>query len=476
MGKITVLVCLFLFIGSVTAFSATINVPADYTTIQLAINNASDGDVISVSSGTHDGFTIQDGPRVYVESRDGARVTILDGYQNGEVVAFIDVEDGTGRLGIEGFTITNGTGHSDADICGGGIYCRSSSPKIKSNVITDNTAEYGGGIYCLRFEDGDDCSPIIEYNTISENIVEDDGIGGGICCRALDAQVIIRNNQILYNEADQDGGGIAILTDYNANGIDIALIEDNLISYNIADNNNQTYAGGGICTKGYGKIEIKENDILSNESGSGGGIALSKNSGCNDQDLVEMNIIAYNTGGDGGGVCLNSNRALLRDNMIYENEAVGDYTNGGGVYVGGTKARIFVNNTITKNTAGGTGSTGGGVYIDNGTYDTITNEIIWGNSATLVNELDDGGNSPTVSYSDVESNTTPGNSWPGNWNTWSNPQFMNPGGDNYHLTLSSANVRNSGNNGATGIPTRDFEGDDRIMGTIVDMGADEYYE
>ena len=35
--------------------------------------------------------------------------------------------------------------------CGGGIGCgMNSSPVVRSNIITENTADYGGGIICFE--------------------------------------------------------------------------------------------------------------------------------------------------------------------------------------------------------------------------------------------------------------------------------------------------------------------------------------
>ncbi|HEX7343714.1 MAG TPA: right-handed parallel beta-helix repeat-containing protein, partial [bacterium] len=57
---------------------------------------------------------------------------------------------------------------------GGGIYCSSSNPSIVSNAISENAADYGGGISC-----SDNSSPNISGNAISANWGY---IGVGIRC------------------------------------------------------------------------------------------------------------------------------------------------------------------------------------------------------------------------------------------------------------------------------------------------------
>ena len=57
------------------------------------------------------------------------------------------------------FTIIGGNAYD-----GGGIYCTSSAPTIRDNIITGNVSEtYGGGISCNY------SSPIIMNNTITSN-------------------------------------------------------------------------------------------------------------------------------------------------------------------------------------------------------------------------------------------------------------------------------------------------------------------
>ena len=130
-----------------TSFAATINVPADYTTIQAAVNAAQDGDEILVAPGTYTGtgdWVINPlGKPITIRASGTPEETILDGEGARRVVQCSSGE-GLGTI-IEGFTIKGGNAGSGH---GGGIICANSSPTITGCTISGNTATYsGGGIY-----------------------------------------------------------------------------------------------------------------------------------------------------------------------------------------------------------------------------------------------------------------------------------------------------------------------------------------
>ncbi len=132
--------------------AATIHVPADYATIQGAIDSAVDGDMVLVSSGTY--FENIDFLRkgIILLGESGAENTVIDGglCTSGEnscsVVTFGYVPE---TAVLDGFTITNGIGTDVVGkmITGGGIYCHhDSKPTIANCIITGNSAFRGGGI------------------------------------------------------------------------------------------------------------------------------------------------------------------------------------------------------------------------------------------------------------------------------------------------------------------------------------------
>jgi len=156
-----------------------LNVPADYDTIQGAVDLAADGDTILVAAGAYNENIKFKGKPVILRSVDGPQATIIDGgtgtWRSKPAVAFNTCGDG--RSEIDGFTITNGySGISigGADACaeavsikncmvidngtetfsagmrtkGGGILISPNGSALVSNcIIVDNNAYLGGGLY-----------------------------------------------------------------------------------------------------------------------------------------------------------------------------------------------------------------------------------------------------------------------------------------------------------------------------------------
>jgi len=152
-------------------------------------------------------------------------------------------------------------------------------------------------------------------------------------------------------------------------------------------------------------------------------------------------------------------------NIIAGNSA---YLRGGGVLCKDTDS-YFDGNTIAGNIA----DEGGGLYALQNSLVTITNSIMWGDTALVGSEICLEGDSPStvsISYSDVMwgqdsvwVDTTGVLEW-GDGMIDSVPLFVSPGGDNYQLQSGSPCI----DAGDPDIPCKPWGG------WRLDMGACEY--
>ena len=134
------------------------NGPGNYSNIQDAIDNTSDGDTIFVFNGTYyENIIIYKSIRLLGENRN---TTILDGDKKGDVVRVVADE-----VTITGFTIINGGRPYFSFKEGGGIRLDPSSHSNISHNIIKNNDFYG----IVVIENNS------SYNTISDNIVSNNG-------------------------------------------------------------------------------------------------------------------------------------------------------------------------------------------------------------------------------------------------------------------------------------------------------------
>jgi len=215
---VVIFACISLLTG-IGCSAATITVDpngsADYTTIQAAINDANNFDMVIVADGTYTGVGNRDidflGKAITVRSANGPENCIIDCQDSGRGFYFHNNESPDSVL--DGLTITNGD-VDDYISLGGGIRIDSSSPTIKNCVISDNSADSylgvaaGGGISLTE------SLSLIDNCIISNNSVwaffEEDGqtAGGGIFLGMGDAATI-RNCVIAGNRSlEGTGGGI----------------------------------------------------------------------------------------------------------------------------------------------------------------------------------------------------------------------------------------------------------------------------
>jgi len=235
--------------------------------VQTAVDNAGDGDVIKVATGTYNDIQARDGVTqvVYISKS----VTIRGGY----TTDFVDPPDpeahlttldamGQGRVfyitgevspTIEGLRIIGGDatglggGPGVYDGAGGGFYVASATATISNCAIYNNVAGgngwgTGGGVYLWR-------SPShLTHNTIHGNVASEGtygtedqiaGEGGGVSVSESDA--VLTGNTIEWNTASSIdygiGGGVYI------EGGNVTL-RDNVVWHNTASASARGDGGG----------------------------------------------------------------------------------------------------------------------------------------------------------------------------------------------------------------------------------------
>jgi sialidase-1 len=95
-----------------TSLAATINVPADYATIQAAVNAASNGDEVIVAPGTYVGKALNTlGKAITIKASGTPEVTIIDG-EGARRVITCENNEGADTV-IENFTITGDSAYSN---------------------------------------------------------------------------------------------------------------------------------------------------------------------------------------------------------------------------------------------------------------------------------------------------------------------------------------------------------------------------
>ncbi|MHC4573231.1 MAG: S8 family serine peptidase [Planctomycetota bacterium] len=419
---------------------ALLCVPQQFSTIQAAIDAASDYDAVLLSDGVYTGAGNRDvnflGKAVTVKSENGPEKCVIDcnGSEDQHHRGFGFTSRESRDSVLEGITIINGYSPM-----GGGIYCHGSSPTIANCVISCSALNSGGGIYCSK------SSTAIADCTIAGCSARS---GGGISCGSFGGLIgsdyetvcTVTNCSVINNSAEK-GGGV-----YWA-GVIGAAVTNCTISGNAAAGGE----GGGIYCQGGSRWG----------PGAGGSMCVTN---C---------LISGNSAENAGAI------------FCEGCEAGGPFPrpcNAGGTLT-------VTNSTITGNTA--TEHVGG--LSGESNWDlTVANCILWANSdANGMEESSqlDGGE-PSTNYCCIQG-------WTGNLggvgNFGDDPVFVDPDNNDYHLSAGSPYI-DAGDNNSVPADTADLDGDgdtkeaipwdldgdpriwddDDDGNAVVDMGAYEF--
>ncbi|MBC8427246.1 MAG: hypothetical protein H8E00_01160 [Deltaproteobacteria bacterium] len=501
------IVCLFLlliFLIPNFSFGATFCV-SNSTGLQSALTTAESNDennTIQIVQGTYNGnftyasadaysLTVEGGFTENCASRTiNPANTILDGGGTDMVLAL--VSQGATAFSVEGLTLQNGNASTADD--GGGLYVKmavfpvteDSTTTLTDNTFTGNTASgNGGGAYVSAV------ITTLTNNTFTENTADS---GGGAHIFSTVVDTTITNNTFSGNTAMVNGGGFCTYPgDTFAKG-NIATLTNNIFSGNTAIGGN---GGGAYMYSGLqsGDVATLTNNTFSENTteNRGGGLYVSDPLGVyggtatltnntfsgNTVTVIDISPLEHN---GGGGAYVGAD-STLTNNIFSGNTVTGGY-GGGGVYIigyGSTGTGTLTNNTITGNTAT---IKGGGIRAKFSYPGNLYNNIIWNNTASDGADLyiDNTGDDPffpvTVNLfnNDFDQSsagvyiTSPFTIDSSNLNN-ANPLFE--GSSDFYLTISSPCI-NTGDNDAPNLPDTDIDGNPRIVGGTVDMGAYEF--
>ncbi len=307
--------------------------------IQDAVDAAWDGDSIMVAAATYYS-------PVFVESA----VMLLGGWDSGflsrdpslnvttiqslgSVVAFQSID---GPCGIDGFTLTGGSGKSaqlpENGIYGGGVFAYNASPTISNNIITGcgytNASQFsgGGGIACCNG------TATITGNTISDCIAQS---GGGIylwqSTAAISGNTITGSMPAFEFNGTKNGGALYALTSS-------ASLSDNII-----EGCSGYILGGGIYVE-EGSLSLDGDTISSNSCTTNGAGIFTIGSSLTATGVAISGNVA---GSMGGGIKHSGGAIDIRNTVMMSNSSA---LIGGGLYVDGAGG-IITQNTFDRNSS-----------------------------------------------------------------------------------------------------------------------------
>jgi predicted outer membrane repeat protein len=177
--------------------------------------------------------------------------------------------------------------------------------------------------------------------------------------------------------------------------------------------------------------------------------------------------------GGGGGMYNHIGSSPILSNVVFDGNAA-SLTDGGGMY------NLLSDLTLTNVTfSNNSGFGAGGAMFNNGGNIVLTNVVAWGNQPS-VNQIFNLSGSPLVGHSLVEGCGGSGLSWnpsvgtDAGGNLDEDPLFVDGAGGDYHLSEGSPAI-DVGDNSAPHLPDTDIDGNSRIVGVAVDMGAYEHF-
>lgn len=422
---------------------------------------------------------------------------------------------------LDGFTITAGNANGEYafpcdQMCGGGMF-NIGSPALANIIFRDNAAHNGGGMFNLAMSGVS--KPTLLNVIFSGNVAQGEwGLGGGMTNFGFSGtssptltNVTFGGNLALdgggmYNVGVNGGEGSPTLNNVTFSG-NMATDGGGMFNFSGSDgvsspvltevtfNGNSAEVGGGMYN--YGRYDGDSSPILtnvtmiSNTAQSGAGMFnLGKDDGKASPRLTNVSFLGNIADFDSAGM-VNCGQGGVSSptltNVVFSGN-VAQWI--GGMFnlsiEGGESSPMLTNVTFSGNAASsGSGSSMQNACDPDSTCNPVLiNVIMWGNTGAQIYNYQDTV-TPTISYSIIQGSGGSQNWNPllgndGGHNLDVDPQFIDPipasesptTGGNYRLQAGSPAI-NAGNNAVVPVGATDLDGNPRIFGSAVDIGAYE---
>lgn len=381
LARAFLLTFLFVVVFGVQGVSAetrtTCEVPAQYATIQSAVDNYCQ--IINIAAGIYyENVQIQPSAEYYIAlNGSGREATIIDGGGNGTTIMAAYKE-----LTVKDLTIRNGYSAS-----GGGLSISSISRVSVYNVLFENNVSTGyGGAFAGTMDVYNGYLGIgIEDSEFRNNSA---AYGGAVSIKGNEQTgVSMVRNRFINNTATNNGGAIFASTRFGSGGSyfdgnsaancggviyfdrevgDFHSPEQIGASISGTILNNSAASGGVGCTVD-GSLAIQSSTVAGNSAFNDGGVLAVYGTG---QGIISRSLVRQNEAGNVGGAIVmrgESAELIVTSTAIEENKST---KNGGGIYIETGSATLndlsLTNNRATDGDGGALYSKGNIVLTDSG--------------------------------------------------------------------------------------------------------------